>query len=369
MQESKEQQLFFMRWAIELAEKGRCTAPPNPWVGCVIVKKGAIIAEGFHEAAGKAHAETVALEKAGALAQGATAYVTLEPCSHHGKTPPCVDAIIRAGIKKVVIPILDPDPRVAGKGIQALKNAGIEVIVGVGEKEATSSLAPYLFQRKHNRPWCVLKTAMSLDGRTAATDGSSMWITGEEAREDVQLLRAKSQAVLIGAQTALIDKPKLTVRSYDLPRPPLRVVLDRRGTVPPEGPLADITLAPTLLFTTSETHKQVWEKCGAEVILQKEPSLHAVLDELGKRGIIQLLIEGGSQIHTAFLKENLVNQLVVYIGNCLLGDQGKPFLTNFLVPNIKDAPRLTLERASRFENDLRLDYLNLLAGGDVGEVA
>src|ERR1700733_11932243 len=199
MRESKEQQLFFIRWAIQLGERGRHTAPPNPWVGCVIVKGGSILGEGYHEATGAKHAEVMAIEKAGVLARGATAYVSLEPCPHQGRTPPCVDALIKAGIQQVVIPLLDPDPHVSGKGVARLKKAGIEVVVGIGQEEAARSLEPYLFQRVTKRPFCVLKSAISLDGRTAAADGSSHWITSDEARQDVHRLRAESQAILVGA--------------------------------------------------------------------------------------------------------------------------------------------------------------------------
>jgi diaminohydroxyphosphoribosylaminopyrimidine deaminase / 5-amino-6-(5-phosphoribosylamino)uracil reductase len=356
MEENKEQQLFFMRWAIQLGEKGRCTAPPNPWVGCVIVRNGEILAEGYHEAAGKKHAEVVALEKAGALARGATAYVTLEPCPHQGRTPPCVNALIEAGIQKVVIPFLDPDPSVCGKGVEKLKKAGIEVVVGLGQKEAESSLAPYLYQRLAKRPFCVLKAAISLDGRIAATDGSSQWITGEKAREDLHLLRAQSQAILVGARTAHCDSPRLTVRGVGLDKQPLRVLLDPQGSVAVQGPLADMSLAPTLVFTSSEQQKQRWEECGAEVIVQQTSSLQQILEELGKRGVIQALVEGGGRVYASFLKENLVNRVVLYLGNCLLGDQGKPFLPDFLIPNISHAPRWTLEGMHRFDSDIRLDF-------------
>lgn len=358
MHASKEQQLFFMRWAIQLGEKGRCTAPPNPWVGCVLVKDGEIIAEGYHAAAGKPHAEIVALEKAGPLAKGATAYVSLEPCSHHGRTAPCVHALIAAGIKQVIIPLLDPDPRVSGTGVAALREAGIDVVVGMAQEEASRSLAPYLFQRRTKRPYCLLKSAMSLDGRTAAADGTSQWITGEEARRDVHFLRAESQAILVGSRTALTDNPRLTVRDFPYPiKQPLRVLLDRQGRVPAQGPLADMTLAPTLVFTSSSPAKDAWERCGAEVYFSPAITLKDILEELGKREIIQLLVEGGSALHAAFLKENLVNQFTLYMGNCLLGSHGHPLIPDFPIATLSEAPRWSLESVRRFGNDLRLDYL------------
>lgn len=357
MKESIEQQLFFMRWAIQLGERGRCTAPPNPWVGCVIVKGGEILGEGYHEAAGKKHAEVVAIEQAGPLAKGATAYVSLEPCAHHGRTPPCVNTLIESGIERVVIPLLDPDPKVAGKGVEKLRSAGIEVTIGIGKEEAARSLAPYLFQRSHKRPFCVLKVAMSLDGRTAAEDGTSRWVTGEKAREDVHLLRAQSQAIMIGARTAVLDSPRLTVRAVPCRTQPLRVLLDSKGSVPAQGPLADSTLAPTLVFTCSTAQKENWEKCGAEVIVRPTLMLQEILEELGRREIIQTLVEGGSRLHASFIKENLANRLILYIGNCLLGEGGNPLFPNFPIPTIAQAPRLTLDALRRFDNDIRLDFV------------
>jgi len=357
MKESLEQQLFFMRWAIQLGERGRCTAPPNPWVGCVLVKNGEILGEGYHEAAGKKHAEIVAIEKAGPLTHGATAYISLEPCPHQGRTPPCVERLIQAGIKKIIIPFLDPDPHVSGKGVEKLQQAGIEVVVGIAKEEAEASLAPYLYQRTHRMPYCVLKCALSLDGRTAAEDGSSQWITGERARENVHLLRAQSQAILIGAGTALIDKPRLTVRGVTITKQPLRVLLDSKGSVPVEGPLADCSLAPTLVFTCSDVQKEHWERSGAEVVLRERLHLKEILKELGKREIIQLLIEGGSHLHASFLKEQLANRLVLYFGSCLLGERGKSFLPDFPIPHIDQAPRLSLVGVQRFDNDVRLDFL------------
>jgi diaminohydroxyphosphoribosylaminopyrimidine deaminase/5-amino-6-(5-phosphoribosylamino)uracil reductase len=353
MEENKEQQQFFMRWAIQLGEQGRCTAPPNPWVGCVIVKNG----ERFHEAPGKKHAEIMAIEKAGSRAKGATAYVSLEPCAHQGRTPPCVTSLIQAGIGKVIVPLLDPDPQVSGKGIRLLKQAGIEVVVGVAKEEAQSSLAPYLFQRTRQLPYCVLKAALSLDGRIAACNGSSQWITGEKARENVHLLRGQSQAIIIGAKTALKDKPQLTVRVGNHPRQPLRVLLDLKGQVSPEGPLADATLAPTLVFTGSTFARKKWEKKGIEVMEQSSWELKEVLAELGRREVIQVLVEGGGNLYTNFLKGKLVNRMVLYMGNCLLGDQGIPFLPNFPVSDISHAARWHLEGVQRFEQDVRLDFL------------
>lgn len=356
MQETKEQQLFFMRWAIELGEKGRLTAPPNPWVGCVVVKDGEILGEGYHVAPGEKHAEVIALEKAGKLAKGATLYVSLEPCVHQGRTPPCVNILVDSGIRRVVIPLLDPDHNVSGKGVKYLQQAGIDVVVGIGAEDAARSLQPYLHHRKTKRPFCLLKAAMSLDGRTAAADGSSQWITGEEAKENAHQLRAESQAILIGSQTALTDLPQLTVRGIAVRKQPLRVVLDRGGKVPAMGPLFDTTLAPTMIFTCNSEKKTEWEQKGVEVIVSKDLVLEEVLEELGKREILQVLVEGGSHIHSTFIKAKQAHHFTLYIGGCLLGDEGKPLLSDFPVGNINQAPRWTLENVKRFGNDVRLDY-------------
>jgi diaminohydroxyphosphoribosylaminopyrimidine deaminase/5-amino-6-(5-phosphoribosylamino)uracil reductase len=359
MQDRAQQQQFFMRWAIRLGEKGRITAPPNPWVGCIIVKEGDILGEGYHIAPGTPHAEAIALKQAGVLAKGATAYVSLEPCAHQGRTPPCTEALIAAGIQKVVIPFLDPDPQVGGKGMRALQEAGVEVILGVAKEEAERSLEPYLYQRRFKKPFCVLKTAISIDGRTAASDGSSKWITSEEARQNAHQLRAESQAILIGSKTALQDSPHLTVRFPEGPKP-LRVLIDSQGSVPAVGPLFDRELAPTLVFTTTQCGKdrlQQWREKGAEVfILQGKMDLNEVTGELGRRGVIQLLVEGGSALHAAFLELGLAHQCVAYVGSCLLGEKGRPMFAELSVPSIDLAPRWRLEEVVRLGNDVRLKY-------------
>ncbi|NGX60744.1 MAG: Riboflavin biosynthesis protein RibD [Chlamydiae bacterium] len=356
MTENPSQQQFFLQWALKLGEKGRLTAPPNPWVGCVLVKDGEIIGEGFHEAPGKPHAEIIALQKAGLLSQGATAYITLEPCSHYGRTPPCTEALIEAGIKKVVIPFTDPDPLVGGEGVKVLEKAGIEVIVGVAKEQAEESLASYLHHRRTGFPYVVLKAALSLDGRTAAADGSSKWITSEEARADVQRLRAESQAILVGAKTALVDKPRLTVRKYP-GFTPLRVLLDRRGNVSPEGPLFDLALAPTLVATSPScptSRIEEWKEAGAEVLVCE--TLLELLTYLGKRDIVQTLVEGGGELQSSFLNERLANRLSLYYGNCLLGSEGYPLFPHLTIPSINHAPRLALKSTARLGSSMRLDY-------------
>jgi diaminohydroxyphosphoribosylaminopyrimidine deaminase/5-amino-6-(5-phosphoribosylamino)uracil reductase len=347
--------LNYMKRALTLGSKGRWTAPPNPWVGCVIVRNSHIVGEGYHHKAGEPHAEIHALKQAGHLARGAAMYVTLEPCAHHGRTGPCAAAIIEAGLGVVYVALEDPDSRVKGKGIQSLREAGIHVNLGLGSELAEESLRPYLHHRSKGRPYCVVKSAISLDGRIAAKDGSSQWITGEEARRNVHELRAESQAVLIGSGTALADKPKLTVRGISLPdqfKQPYRVLLDSRGRVSPTEFQADI------VFTSQNHFCKEWEASGAETHVMQQIDIPSVLEVLHKKGVLQLMVEGGQNIYTAFLRDGLVDQLAVYVGACLLGQTGKPW-NDLMVPSINDALRLKLLRKLQLGQDIRLDYLCL----------
>ncbi len=344
----------FMERAIALGELGRITAPPNPWVGCVIVKEGRIVGEGYHQRAGEPHAEALALRQAGAEAAGATAYTTLEPCCHFGRTPPCVNALIEAKIAHVVFAVPDPDPRVAGKGFEALKAAGIKVTPGVAGELARKSLEPYLFHRQTGRPFLVAKAAISLDGRTAAADSSSQWITSEAARQDAHLLRAESQAILIGSGTARRDRPRLNVRG-NVPASPLRVVLNTSGDLPHEGPLFDPALGKTLLFAAAQPGSPA---CEVIQVAKSEQGLdlEAVLNALGKRGVLQVMVEGGAILLGSLLKASLINRLVLYMGPCILGDSGKPLFQNAPVPDIQSAPRLKLLDVKEFDNTLRMRY-------------
>lgn len=360
---TKEQQEFFMSHALTLGEKGRQSAPPNPWTGSVVVQNGQIVGAGAHMMAGHSHAEIVALKAAGQRAKGATLYVTLEPCSHMGRTPPCVCSIIESGIKKVVIPFLDPDPRVNGRGVEILRKSGIEVVMGVGEKEAKKSLAPYLFQRKTGKAFAVLKTACSIDGKVAAMDGSSQWITGQKARENVHLLRAESQAILIGTRTAVMDKPKLTVRHIPAKKQPLRVVLDCSGKIPLDSPLFDTSEAKTLVIASKETGDQrlkELEQRGVfwEIVDLKEGqvALGEILSLLGQKEILQVLVEGGPTLQSSFIEQKQANRLIVYTGSCLLGQRGKSLFTFPGPKSIQEAPFLTLESVQVFDQDVRLDY-------------
>jgi len=312
-----------MRRALELAWSVRASTSPNPWVGAVIDPGGF---EGATQPPGGPHAEIVALEQAGDAARGATLVVTLEPCAHHGRTPPCVDAIIEAGIARVVVGIEDPDPNVRGRGIARLRDAGIEVDVGVLADEVGAQLAPYLKHRSTGRPWLVLKLAASVDGRTAAPDGSSQWITGEEARADAHRLRAESDAVIVGAGTVRTDDPSLTVRHVE-GSDPLRVVL---GKAP-----SDAKVHPALEF---------------------EGDLVEVLDELGRRGVLQAVVEGGPTVAGAFHRAGLVDRYVVYLAPALFGgDDGRPLFTGRGAQTIDDVWRGTITNVERLGADLKLE--------------
>ena len=356
-----------MARAVALGQQGRATSAPNPWVGCVVVRDGVVVGEGYHRRAGEPHAEAHALEAAGERARGATVYVTLEPCAHYGRTPPCVGGLLRAGVSRVVVGVLDPDRRVAGRGVAGLQAAGIQVDVGIGASAAACSLAAYLHQRRTGRAYCVLKAAISLDGRTAAADGSARWITGTAARADTHALRAQSQAVVVGAGTALADAPTLTVRDVDpLPdRQPLRVLLDSRGRVPAAGPLFDPALAPTLVITTANAdHACVaaWHAAGAEVDeVPPEPGgagvdLEAALRRLAERGVLQAMVEGGPTVLGACVRAGLADRLVLYVGATTLSDAGRPLLAGPGPRTLAEASHWRLLGVREVGNDVRLDY-------------
>lgn len=353
---------YWMRMAIAQSEKARLLSPPNPWVGSVIVKNETCVGKGFTQAPGGHHAEIVALQEAKEKAKDATLYVTLEPCSHWGRTPPCVDALIQAGLKKVVIGIEDPDIQVKGNGIKKLMQAGIEVTIGVENEQIEQSLEPYLFHRKYNRPFCILKTAISIDGRIAAQDGTSQWITDTVAREDVHRLRAHCQGILVGAGSATKDQPQLTVRHPTL-KPhvePLRIVCNASGSLESIGPLFETTSHPTLIFTsfTCPTQRiEEWQKFGVEVHQvpdqESKLDLETILSYLAGKGILQLLVEGGPTIQENFFKQNLVQEWHIYTGNCLLGVTGIPLFPTYQVDTIKNCPRMRLKECIQLGNSSR----------------
>ena len=353
-----------MERARQLGESARRVAPPNPWVGCVIVRDGEIVGEGSTQAPGHAHAEVAALTAAGDRARGATAYVTLEPCSHHGRTPPCADALVAAGVARVVVGITDPDERVSGAGVARLHSAGVAVEAGVAADGITRDLAPYLHHRRTGRAFCVVKTATTLDGRSAAADGTSQWITGPAARADAHALRAESQAVVVGAGTAIRDLPSLTARNVEPPvaQQPLRVLLDARGRVAAVGPLFDAELAPTLVITTEGAAPDTvddWRHAGAKVeVVDAAPGgvdLGQVLTLLGRYGVLQAMVEGGATLHGALLDAQLVDRVVAYVAPALLGPEGAPALPLAGVMTLADARRFTVTSVAQLADDVRLD--------------
>jgi len=355
----------YMRLALAQGQKARIHAPPNPWVGAVIVNQGKVVGEGFTQPVGQAHAEVMAIQQAGHLCAGSTLYVTLEPCTHFGRTPPCVDAVIRAQIAKVVIALEDPDQRVRGKGICKLKEAGIQVLVGIEEQKAFAMLEPYLFHRRTGKPFCIAKAAISVDGRTAAQDYTSKWITNEHARKDAHRLRAESQAIVVGTKTAQYDHPQLTVRSTSNlpPKPPLRVVLDRKGVLKLSDPLFDQSLAPTLVITTaaaSTEAREAWQRAGIEFLVAPETEegidINALMETLGKKGILQVLVEGGATLLGSLMKKNLIQLLHLYVGPRILGDQGIPLFKHFSPSTLNEAPQLILQNTQQFDDCIHLCY-------------
>ena len=320
-----------MRRALDLAARGWGRVSPNPLVGCVVVRDGRVVAEGWHEGPGTEHAEAMALRLAGDRARGATAFVTLEPCDHHGRTPPCTRALVDAGVERVIAATRDPNPVVDGAGLRALREAGLSVEEGVLAEAANRQNVAFATHVRTGRPYVVLKMASSLDGKAAARDGSSTWITGEDARADVQRLRAWSDAIVVGSGTALADDPRLTVRDpvYASARPPLRVIVDPSGRVPGDRRAFDAS-APTLVATTeraSASRRQEWVDAGVDVsVLDRDAggrvSIGAVTDMLGKRDVQGVLLEGGPTVAWSAIRDGVVDQLVLYLAPMLVGGRG-----------------------------------------------
>jgi diaminohydroxyphosphoribosylaminopyrimidine deaminase/5-amino-6-(5-phosphoribosylamino)uracil reductase len=352
-----------MRRCLELATNGLGLASPNPMVGAVVVSSGEIVGEGWHEGPGTPHAEIHALGAAGERAHGATLYVTLEPCSHVGRTPPCAPAVRDAGIAHVVAAVRDPNPIVDGAGLRLLQESGIGVTTGVLEDEANDLIAGFAKHVRTGLPFVTLKMAASLDGKTAARDGSSHWITGEEARADVHRLRAASDAIVIGSGTAIIDAPSLTVRLDGYRgRAPLRVVVDGRGRVPAHGSLFDGS-APTLVATTHAAPLDVtgeWEKAGTDV-LSFESSIHGgvplvpLMEALGKRDIQHVLIEGGATLAWAAVEAGIVDRIVLYLAPKLIGGADAPGLLGGSGANdVSEALGAPIRSVQRIGEDLKV---------------
>ena len=331
----------WMQRAIQLARRGLYSTEPNPRVGCVLVRDGHVVGEGWHVRAGEGHAEVNALARAGELARGATAYVTLEPCSHFGKTPPCADALVRAGVVRVVAAMQDPNPQVAGQGLARLQAAGIAVTCGVQEAEAMALNPGFIKRMQQGLPWVRVKLAMSLDGRTAMASGESQWITGPAARADVQRWRARSGAVISGADSVLQDDSALTVREAQLGLPPaeaalaaerqpLRVLIDGHLRVPLTQRLFQLA-GPTLVVSLDDQRRELYRAAGSELLALPDAAatrvdLSALLRLLAARGCNEVLVESGARLAGAFWQAGLVDELLIYMAPRLLGSLARPLL-------------------------------------------
>ncbi len=344
-----------MARALELARGGMATTAPNPRVGCVIVRDGRVVGEGFHVRPGEAHAERVALHEAGSAARGATAYVTLEPCCHTGRTPPCTDALLASGVARVVAAMEDPDPRVAGGGLARLRAGGVTVEAGLMALEAARLNRGFVSRVTRGRPFTTAKVGVSLDGRTALTGGESQWITGPQARADVQRLRAVAGAVLTGAGTVRADDPRLTVHAGAL-RQPLRVIIASRLAMAPAARIFSQGAGVMVLTVADGPEGDALRAVGAEIVAvgggPGHVDLTAALAQLGARGVNDLLVEAGPTLLAGLLAARLIDELVVYVAPKLLG-HGRP-LADFTLGALSEAPIWRYDDARRVGDDLRL---------------
>ncbi len=317
----------FITRALRLAERGMFTTTPNPRVGCVLIKDGRIVGEGWHERAGGPHAEVVALNAAGANSQGATAYVSLEPCSHHGRTSPCADALIAAKVGRVVAAMQDPNPQVAGSGLRKLRDAGIAVETGILENDARELNIGFVSRMTRGRPWMRVKIAASLDGKTALKNKMSKWITGADARRDGHRWRARSCAVMTGIGTLADDDPRLTVRDVETPRQPLRIVVDSWLRITPEAKILEGGGVLVATATRDEEKNRALVKKGAEVVVLPNAEHKVDLLELAKylagRGINEVLVEAGTNLNSALLRAGVVDELLIYLAPHMLGDAAR----------------------------------------------
>ena len=339
----------YMQSAIGLAQRGLGQTWPNPSVGCVIVLDDIVVGRGWTQQGGRPHAETVALEHSGDAARGATVYVTLEPCSHRGATGPCAKALIDAGVARVVVGLEDPDPRVNGRGIKMLREAGINVSVGVCASDAERVTSGFLKRNTDHRPQITLKLATTLDGRIATKSGDSKWVTGDAARRSGHMLRANHDAILVGSLTALQDNPSLTCRLPGMfNRSPLRIVVDGRMRLPlTHNLVVDAPMIPTWLFTFSETRqnsdrRRAYQKAGVKVFdinpdENSYPDLKVLVGVLADKGITRLLIEGGGVIAAAFLKLGLIDEVFWYRSAKIIGDEGLPAIADMGIDRLQDA--------------------------------
>ena len=364
--------------ALQIAERGLYTTDPNPRVGCVVVSKGEVVGEAWHRRAGEPHAERLALAQAGAAARGATAYVTLEPCSHHGRTPPCADALIAAGVARVVAAMQDPNPLVAGQGMQRLRDAGVTTTLGVQATRARELNPGFVKRMETGRPFVRCKLAVSIDGRTAMANGESKWITAPEARGDVQRLRARSSAIVTGVSTVLADDPSLNVRltAFELcgvesatgVRQPVRVVLDSRLRTPPRAQLLGLpgkTWLVTTVAAMNSDRRGPLERAGAEITAlpsTRRIDLDALMTWLGSREINEVLLESGPVLAGAALAAGLLDELIVYVAAHVMGDGARGMFHLPGLLNMTDRVQLAWSDMRRVGPDLRLTARPILPG-------
>jgi len=348
----------FMGQALQLAARGLWTTTPNPRVGCVIVKDGVVVSDGWHEKAGLPHAEVLALKAAGERARGATLYLNLEPCSHQGRTPPCVDGIIAAGVKRLVAAIGDPNPKVAGAGFAKLRAAGIAVEQGLKEDEARELNIGFLARMSRGRPWVRMKIAASLDGRTALANGRSQWITGEAARADGHRWRARACAVLTGFGTVRDDDPQLSVRGVDTPRQPLKIVVDSKFETSPSARL--LKEGNTLVAGAVDDAKRIaaLKAAGAEVtIIPNEAGkveLFKLMEELARREFNEIHVEAGTKLNGSLLQAGVVDELLVYLAPSVIGDSGRGMFGLPELTELSQSTALKIREVERVGEDLRI---------------
>ncbi|MDT8281243.1 MAG: bifunctional diaminohydroxyphosphoribosylaminopyrimidine deaminase/5-amino-6-(5-phosphoribosylamino)uracil reductase RibD [Gammaproteobacteria bacterium] len=359
----------YMQRAIRLAKKGQYTTQPNPRVGCVVVKDGDIVGEGWHQVAGAAHAEVIALARAGSAAKGATVYVTLEPCSHTGKTPPCADALIKAGVKKVITAMIDPNPQVAGSGVKRLQDAGIVTQSGLLEAQARELNPGFIKRMESARPFVRIKMAMSLDGRTAMASGESQWISSEASRNDVQRLRAESSAILTGIETVLVDDPSMNVRlsAQQLGietqadqvagqvRQPKRIVLDSQFRMPSQAKIFSVE-GQCIVYTTVNVENPgdypfMIETCDSQ---DGRIDLHWLMKDLAEKEINLLHVEAGSVLCGALLKNDLVDEIIIYMAPHIMGDAAKGLFNLPGLERMKDRISLHIKDVRSVGNDIRI---------------
>lgn len=358
----------YMQIALDLAKERKGYTHPNPTVGAIIVKNNTIIGKGYHYKAGMLHAEREAIKDAKSKGNnliGSTMFVTLEPCCHYGKTPPCTNAIIEEGISKVVVATLDPNPLVAGKGIQILKENGIEVIVGILEKEAKKLNEDFFIYITQKRPFIHLKVAQTFDGKIATKTGSSKWITSEESRKFAHTLRNEATAILVGSNTALIDNPSLTVRYVKTEKQPIRVLLDSKLKVPIDYNIYN-NQAKTIVITSKNTNTKNLEKLSQKEnveiyqldLYNEKFKIKDILDILYKNKIVHLLVEGGKEVITSFIKESFFDKISLFMAPKIVGEDGISSFGSLGILDINDSIKLKVEDFKRFEEDFYFECYN-----------